>query len=225
MLTRRRLATGADEEARWNALEKIYSRRTALLQMAENEAEPGQTSCARLVGAGCIVPAFAAILRRLARAINGLPNREWEPAPDIGPASTSRFQDLLPPHVDADRTLTGRLGRRTPGIRNLPIYDRQSEPPCIWGPVRCLVIDDGDMMFASQCWPKAGRPSRAVSNCRAATEESGDRPASKPGAGPSGVVLCRYATWGPGGRLITIWPRDHQRRYAHDAARRERGGE
>lgn len=123
---------------------EIYNRRTALLQRAiKSKAKPGQTSCARLAGAGCIVPAFAAILRRLAPAINGLPNREWEPATDIGSASTSRFQDLLPPHVDADRTLTGRLGRRTPGIRNLPICDRQSEPPCIWdSPGPHLVFGD-----------------------------------------------------------------------------------
>lgn len=74
-------ATGTGEEARWNVFREIYNRRTALLQRAiKSKDKPGQTSCARLAGAGCIVPAFAAILRRLARAINGLPNREWEPA-------------------------------------------------------------------------------------------------------------------------------------------------
>jgi hypothetical protein len=57
-----------------------------------------------------------------------------EPPADIGARLQVPVSDPLPPHVDADRPRTGGLGRRTPGIRNLPIFARQSEPQCIGVP-------------------------------------------------------------------------------------------
>jgi hypothetical protein len=114
------------------------------------------------------------------------PFEPWEPSPDIGCDSAPRFQVFEPPHIYADLSLTGRLGRWPPGIRNLPICIRQSEPQCIGQYPRAgfpLPNMFGDRqcksMFVWSMMPNADeRPP--LWDHRQATKSPEDRPVSTP---------------------------------------------
>lgn len=116
-------------------------------------------------------------------------------------------------------------GGRSPGIRNLPICDRQSEPQCTGvalRPVLPRLAVFGDRRWTSDAWhlePNAGSAPlvfagiHQVSSDRGVGRSSRVEPCRTPGATPSGAAR----DVGPGGMFIAAGPLAHQRRYARDA--------
>ena len=157
------------------------------------------------------------------------------------PVSEPAGDPPCPPHVDADRTLTGAPGRPAPGMGNLAILNGQSEPQCTFrmgspwdcrSARVCAVVS----MPRAAAGPVLGCPRhRARLAAAAGVGERGSswrhraagrssRGEPTPGAPPSGRWTRREAgrqvDCGAAWRAWRAWTGGYQGRYARDGARR-----